>query len=81
MRLVGIVSETAFFVFFVLGKIAVEKFDLRVAFKGENMRGDAIQKPAVVRNDNGTAAEIFECFFERAHRVDIEIVGRFVEKE
>ena len=31
-------------------------------------------------DDDGAAGKIFERFFERTHRVDVEIVGRLVEQ-
>jgi hypothetical protein len=34
------------------GEIALEPFDMAVAFEGENMRGSAIQEEPMVRNDN-----------------------------
>ena len=45
------------------------------------MRRDAVKKPTVMRNHNSAAREIFESFFERSHRVDVDVVGRFVEQQ
>ena len=60
MRLVGINAQATFFVGFVFGIIAVEKFYFRVAFKRQNMRGDSVQKPAVMADDDGAAREVFQ---------------------
>jgi hypothetical protein len=42
MRLIGIDTESAFAVCFVFAVIAVEIFDMAVAFESQNMRRDAI---------------------------------------
>ena len=80
MRLVGVVSERRFLSASYSRVIAVEKVDFRVAFERQNVRRDAVEKPAVVADDDGAAREIFQRFFERAHRVDVQIVGRLVEQ-
>src|SRR5919205_507569 len=36
-------------------EIALEPGDLRVPLEGEHVRGDAVQEPAVVRDDHGAA--------------------------
>src|SRR5207253_6176025 len=54
---------------------------LAIALKRENVRGNAVQKPAVVANDDGAAAEIQERFFQGTKRVHIKIVGRLIEQE
>src|SRR5215469_5174488 len=51
------------------------------AFEGENMSGDAIEKPAIVADDHGAAGKVLQRLLERAQRVDVEIVGRLVEQE
>ena len=49
---------------------------LRVTLEREDMRGDTIQKPTVVRDDDGTAGEILQALLQRTQRVDIDVVGR-----
>src|SRR3954465_14219862 len=44
------------------------------------MTRDTVQKPAIVRNDDGAASKVFQAFFQRADRIHIEIVSRLVEK-
>ena len=78
VRLIGCRAEPRPAVGFVFGVVAIEEDDTAVAFKGENVRGDAVQKPAVVADDDGAAGEILSRLFERAHGVDVEVVGRFV---
>src|SRR5437016_9368965 len=48
VRLVGFGAEALPFVLFVLTVVAVEPNDAAVAFEGEDVRGHAIEKPAVV---------------------------------
>ena len=52
-----------------------------VTFERQDMRGQSVKKPAVVAYDDGAARKVFDRFFQGAKRVDVEIVGRFVEQE
>ena len=81
MRLVGVDTETALSVRFVFAVIAIEILDTRIAFERENVRRDSIKEPTVVADYDGAAGEIFERFFERSHRVDVEIVCGLVEEK
>ena len=58
-----------------------EPDDLAVALEGEHVRGDAVEEPAVVADDHDAAGEVQQRFFERPQRVDVEVVGRFVEQQ
>jgi hypothetical protein len=42
--------------------------------------GDAVQEEAVVADDDGAAREVEQRLLKRAQRVDVEVVGRFVEQ-
>ena len=66
---------------FVVGVVAFEPDYLTVAFKGEHVRGDAVQEPAVVRDDHDAAGEVEDGFFKGAQGFDVEIVGRLVEQQ
>src|SRR5438270_4487012 len=81
MRPLGLGAEAPAAVCPVIGVIAFEPHDLTVAFKGEDVGRDAIEKPTVMRDDDGAAGIIEQRLCERAQRVDIEIVGRLVEQE
>ena len=81
MRLVGVVAEAAFAVGFVFTVIAIKIFDMAVTLKRQNMSRDAVEKPAIMANYDGTAGKVFECFLKRAHRVDIDVIGRLIEQQ
>src|SRR5262249_12913313 len=65
----------------VVLKVPLEPFHMAVVLEGQNMRGDAVKKPAIVADNDGTAGKILQRLFQRAQRVDIEIVGRLVEQQ
>src|SRR5580765_2627142 len=44
--------------------VPLEPHDLAVAFEGEHVRGDAVEEPAIVADDHGTAGEIEERLLE-----------------
>ena len=74
-------AEAAHLVFLIAVEIAFEPFDVAVAFEREDVRGEAVQEPAIVADHDGAAGEIFQRSFERLQRFDVEIVGRFVEQQ
>src|SRR6478752_9388426 len=77
----GIDPQSALLVFLVIGKIALEPFDMAVALEGEDMGRDTVEEPAIVADDHGAAGVILQRLFERTQRVDVEIVGRLVEQQ
>src|SRR6266545_5347250 len=81
MRRIRFGAEAAAPVCFVVLVVALEPDDAAVAFEGEHVRGDAIEKPAVVADHHGAAGIVEERLFERAQRVDVEVVGRLVEQQ
>src|SRR5258707_11322887 len=81
VRLIGCGAEPALPIGFIVLIIALEPHDLAVAFEREHVRRDAIEKPAIVADDDGAAREVEERLLERAQRVDVEVVGRLVEEQ
>ena len=81
MRLIGGGAEPAPAVGLVVGVVALEPDHLAVAFEGEDVRGDAVEEPAVVADDRRAAGKFEQRLLERAQRVDIEIVGRLVQQD
>src|SRR5262245_17994980 len=76
-----VLAEAALLVLLVIFEIALEPLDVAVALEGQNVGGNAIEKEAVVADDDGAPREILERRFERGQRLDIEVVGRFIEKD
>ena len=64
----------------VVGIVALEPDNAALAFKSKNMSRDTVQKPAVVTDHHGAAAEVLQGFFQRAKRIHVEIVCGFVEE-
>ena len=81
MRLIGLGAEAALPIGFVVLVVAFEPHRLAVALEGEDVRRDAIEEPAIVADHHGAAGEVEERLFERAQRVDVEVVGRLVEQQ
>src|SRR5688572_15476575 len=68
----------------ILGIIAVgslEPHRLRIPLEREDMRSNAIEKPAVVRDHDSATWKIDQRFLQRTQRVDVEVVGRLVEQQ
>src|SRR5712692_5727858 len=61
--------------------VALEPAHAAVALEHQHVRGDAVEEPAVVADNDDAAREIEERVLERAQRVDIEIVRRLVEEQ
>ena len=78
---VGFCPETAAAVGLVVRVVAREPHGLRVALEGEDVRGNPVQKPAIVTHHDGTSRELDERVLERSERVDIEVVGWLVEQK
>src|SRR5512137_772711 len=81
MRLGSLFAEAFLLVVLVLAVVAVEEGPLRVALGGQDVRGDAVEEPAIVRYDEHAACELEQRFLERAQRLDVEVVRRLVEKQ
>src|SRR5262249_16866822 len=61
--------------------VSFEPHYATVALEGEHVRGDTVEEPAVVADHHRAAREFDKRVFERAQRVDVEIVGRLVEQQ
>ena len=65
----------------VVAEVALEPADLGVALEGEHVGGDAVEEPAVVADHYGTPGKRQQGLLQRAQRVDIEVVGGFVQQQ
>ncbi len=80
MGLFRFLAEPAMPVRFIIGIIAFKPQHLAVALEGQDMRGHAVQEPTIVRDHHRAAGETQQRLLERPERLDIEIVGRFIEE-
>src|SRR5262249_7599789 len=78
MRLVGVFAFATLVVLGVFLIVAFEPDDFRIALERQDVRGDAVEEPAIVRNHDSAAGEREQRFFERAQRFDVEVVGGLV---
>ena len=81
VRLVGVAAEALVAILLVVAEVALEPRHLAVALEREHVGGDAVEEPAVVGDDHRAARELEQRLFERAQRVDVEVVGRLVEQQ
>src|ERR1700733_4822379 len=81
MGLSGIFAFAFLVILNILLIIAFEPDNLGVALEGEDMGRDAIEEPAIVRDDHRAARKGHQGILERAQCFDIEIIGRFVEQQ
>ena len=81
VRLVGLGAEPAVAIRLVVLVVALEPHHLAVAFERQHVRRDAVEEPAVVADHHRAAGERQQRLFERAQRVDVEVVGRLVEQQ
>jgi hypothetical protein len=81
VRLVGVGAETLLALGLVALVVALAPDGFAVSLEREHVRGDAVEKPAVVADDHGAAAEVEQRFLERPQRIDVEVVGRLVEQQ
>ena len=80
LRTIGIGTESFMPLFLVDLVIPFAPDNGTVRFKGQNMCRNPNQKPAIMANDNGTAAEVGQTFFKSSQRINVQIVGGFVEQ-
>ena len=57
MSLIDVGAKPSFLVNFRLLEVALEQFHVAVALEGEQVRRDAVEEPAVVRNDDCAAGK------------------------
>src|SRR5688572_28280666 len=62
-------------------EVPLEPDDFRVPLEREDVRRDSIEKPPIVTDDDRASGEAKQRLLERAQRIDVEIVRRFVEQQ
>src|ERR1700694_2892977 len=81
MRLVGLFSEAPATVGFVVGEVALEPADLRLAFEDQYMGGYPVEEPSVVADHHRAAGELQQRILEGSQGVDVQIIGGLVEED
>src|SRR5919202_2902301 len=81
VRAIGLGAQQRAAVLLVGLEVALEPGYARVALEGQHVRGDPVQEPAVVGDDDGAAGEAEQRLLEREQRVDVEVIRRLVEQE
>jgi len=79
--LISVFAQPLLPIRFVLTIVSFIPHHFAVAFKGQNVRGDSIQEPAVVAADHSAAGEILQAFFQRPQGIYVQVVGRLVEDD
>ena len=74
MGLIRIYAKPTFPIFFVFAVITVEILNVGIAFKGQDMGCDAVQKPTVVAYHDRASREVLKCLFKGTHCIYVEIV-------
>ncbi len=54
---------------------------MAVTLKGEDMRGETVEEPAIMGDDHGAARILGQRVFQCAERINVEIVGRLIEQD
>ena len=81
MGLRGVVAFAPFVVLDIFLIVALEPRHLRIAFEGEYMRCDAVEKPAVVGNDHRAPGERHQRLFQGPQCFDVEVIGGLVKQQ
>src|ERR1700687_1467098 len=81
MWLSGVFAFALLVILDIVLVVAFKPDDLRIALEREDMRCDAVQEPAIVRDDDRATGERHQRIFEGAQRFDIKVIGGFVEQE
>src|SRR5262245_6022675 len=74
-------AQPTHLVLLVILVVALEPFHMALALEGKDVGRDAVKEPAIVADDHGAAGEVLQRLFQRAQRIDVEIVGRLVEQQ
>lgn len=81
VRLGRCIAEAFLAISFVLGVVTFEEQHVGVVLVGEDVRGDTVQEPPIVRDHDGCTWEVEQRFLQRTQGFDVEVVGRFVEQQ
>ena len=81
MGLVGLHTYAIAALSFVGLEVSFAPVNITVTLESQNVSRDPIEEPSIVRDDHDAANEAEDRFLEGSQRIDIQIVGRFVEQQ
>src|SRR5436190_2010352 len=81
MYCAAVLAHALLLVRLVLLVVAGEEHPLRIVLGGEDVRGDSVEEPTVMRDDQHRARELEQRLLQRPQRLDVEVVGRLVEQQ
>ena len=81
LRACALLAQAFPLLLFVLVVVAGIEHHLRFALECEDVCGNAIQKPAVVGDDEHRAGELEQRFFECTQGFDVKVVGRLIQQQ
>jgi hypothetical protein len=65
----------------VILKVTLVPDDITLALKSHDVSADAVQKPAVVADDDRCSGKLENRVFQSAERINIQVVRRFVQEK
>src|SRR5271167_2896612 len=81
IRLRGVFALALLVILDVLLIVAFEPDNFGITLEGEDVRRDAVQEPAIMRDDHRATRERDQRVLQRPQGFDVEIIGRFVEQQ
>ena len=79
VRLIRLNAQSPLAIRFIIGVIALKPQYLRIAFKGQNMGRNPIQKPAIMGDNHRATGKGQQGFFQCPQGFHIQIIGRFIQ--
>ena len=78
---IGFTPKAQLPVVIVFRVVPVEPDRPAVALEREDVSGNAIQKPAIVTDDDRASGEVEKGIFQGAHGVHVQVVGRLIQEQ
>ena len=66
---------------FIRLMISLAPMNVSIAFKRQNVRGDPVEEPAVVADDDNAPDVIQNGLLKGSERVDVQVIRRLVEQQ
>ena len=61
--------------------VSFKPCDFSMSFEQKQMCADAVQEETVVADDHRATGERAKGVFQHTHRIDVQVVGRFVQQQ